>query len=66
MITDDTDPTPNEDQSTDSGQPRMMIDTILIQVELSNKDSVAIDARLLLPGNKGNQARPNTVPSAVG
>lgn len=66
MITDNTDPTPNEDQSTDSSQLRMIIDTILIQIELSNKDSVVIDARRLLPSNKGNHARPNTVPSAVG
>lgn len=66
MIIDDTDPTPKEDRSTDTGQPRMIIDTILIQIELSNKGSVAIDARLLLPSNKDSHARPNTVPSAVG
>lgn len=64
MFTDDTDTASNEDQSTNSSQPRMIIDAILIQIELNNKDSVAIDARPLLPSNKGNHARPNTVPSA--
>lgn len=59
-------PPPDEDQRTDSSQPRMIIDKILVQIELDNKDSVVIDARPLLPSNKGNQARPNTVPCAVG
>lgn len=64
MFPDETDTTSNVDQSTNSSQPRMIIDAILIQIELNNKDSVAIDARPLLPSNKGNHARPNAVPSA--
>lgn len=59
-------PPPKKARGSDSGQPRMIIDTLLIQIELSNKDSVAINGRLLLPSNKGNHARPDTVPSAEG
>lgn len=64
MFTDDTDSASNKDQSSNSSQARTIKDTILIQIKLNNTDSVAIDARPLLPSNKGNHARPNTVPSA--
>lgn len=43
----------------------MIIDTILIQIELSNKDSVVIVPGLSCQATK-ETARPNTVPSAVG